>query len=195
MLFVSLFVLASIAYLDHVLGDGRLELVDLRLRYRLFKLRDALRRDLIEGSVKDSSIFRYLDTTISRTIARSETVNIWDGTALVVHYDTDGQLQRFIRNRNRMLGRKENAQVASRYYEYTDIIETALCERHAASLTVAKHVREVVHRTSRNLKKINDVFSAAPETSTLREYGSSLNSTGSLAAQHRSDPHLTPALP
>jgi hypothetical protein len=174
MLFTIFTVLILLVLLDDALRVGRTQYVERELELRLFALRDRLRMSRAQGYIVDSNWARYLDTTISKTINASASVNIWFGTAYLICYRKAPFVTNLIQQREEFLSREENQALAEFFKEYRTIVRAGLRHRHkamAATLSLLAKQWTRVKTFKHNLGGVVAVFANVPETSTLQQYG------------------------
>ena len=78
----AMFVAAVVAY--H-LQRSHLTVITLKHRYTLYSIRDALRDAAMHGEVSSNKwVFKYLDTSITRSIAVLDRLNLWSVLFLAI---------------------------------------------------------------------------------------------------------------
>lgn len=130
MLVVLLSTLIMLALLDRATRYGRLELLKLQTRFKLFALRDELRRKLISGEIPNSNWFAYMDTTLTKSIDRLNDFTIWEAAALAASVDGDPSVQKAHKNLQQALKRPENREIASIFNKYRNCLMGFLYNRH-----------------------------------------------------------------
>lgn len=172
MLFFLVSMLIMLALLDRALRIGRLESLRLDTRFRLFALRDELRRAAVNGTVPQNRWFVYLDTSITKAIDVLPHISIWTALALIYTHSDDKSILEAQAELREALAQEENSQLCLIYVKYLACILTLLRERHRAlGYTVFSAAKAIGAMTG--LKdRLAAIFTVAPETSTLLEHHS-----------------------
>jgi hypothetical protein len=170
--------LAMIAVIERYTRGSHLELAQLRTRYRLFALRDRLRREAFAGAIPCDDWFKYMDTTLTRTIDSLSDVNVWKALAYFAVYgrmddaeEAQAALQKAV-SRNDAFRRI--------YDDYKRLLWELVEERHV----LVRNLPRYLYALARLLRMFDGSFSllrrskehaldgliTAPSTSTLLEY-------------------------
>jgi len=119
---VTLAIMAGL--LNRAVRQDALELKKLDMRFKLFALRDELRRGIIEESVPHNQWTEYLDTTLTKTIDALQEINVWEALALVASYRNDSLILQPQKNLEAALKQKENAKTKQIYDKYVLLSRT-----------------------------------------------------------------------
>jgi hypothetical protein len=161
-----------LALLDRAVRIGRLETLRLEARFKLFALRDGLRRAAIEESVPQNKWFEYLDTSITKAIDMLPHINAWEVLALMYRYSDDESVLDAHIELQDALQQEENQGLQKIYAEYILCIAWLLVERHRTSGVIALKVAKTVGRAVNLRDSLATIVSIAPETSTLLQHHS-----------------------
>ncbi len=170
--------------LNRALRQESLGLKKLDARFKLFELRDELRRGIIDASVPYNRWAKYMDTTLTKTIDALQEVNIWEAIALVLSYRNDSSIRQAQMNLENALKKKENEKIKQIYDKYEICLFDFLLLRHsalvgsikrtgAASIRASVAVDRCVAYVCRKRDQAVRLFGSVPETSTLLKYGGS----------------------
>ncbi len=170
MLYVLVSVLIMTALLDKALRRGRIELLLLEMRFKLFALRDELREGVISGTTPENNWFEYLDTSITKAIDLLPTITVWEALALVLRYRNDEEVQRAQMTLFEALSREENKKLAEIYGEFVVCIVEVLFRRHIGIRYGMTAAAKIVVSAKEFKKKAAQIVTVAPETSTLSHY-------------------------
>src|ERR1044071_2726930 len=110
--------LGMLMLLDRSTRLAKLDLLKLKTRCHLFRLRDDLRRAAISGEVPMNWLFDYLDTSISRTISHLDEINLWEGLALLLSHGKDQALLQAQKHIEKVMREKDNQALMPFYYQY-----------------------------------------------------------------------------
>ena len=172
MLYVLISVLIMAALLDRSLRRGRVEVLLLEMRFRLFALRDELRLGVIEGTMPNNNWFEYLDTSITKTIDLLPTITIWEAVCLVWRYKDREEIQSAQHALIQAFAEETNKPLAAIYTKFVVCIIEILVRRHVGIRYGMTGVAKVVV-SARGLKeKAARIITVAPETSTYYQYAS-----------------------
>jgi hypothetical protein len=158
------------ALFDRATRRGRIELVLLDARFKLFALRDKLREAAIAGEAPENKWFEYLDTTITKSIDMLPRLTVWEVLGLVVAYREDESVIHAQTTLFQALGLEENRKLAEIYGELVVRIGEVLFRRHLATRYMMYAVVFVVRRAQGFKKRAAEIVTVAPETSTLMQY-------------------------
>lgn len=162
--------LIMLALFDKALRRGRFELLFSEARFKLFALRDELRDGVIDGSLPDNKWFEYLDTTITKAIDLLPTITAWEALGLVLRYKNDSAVQHAQLMLIEALGKDENKGLATIYAKFVMCIAEVLFRRHLGIRFSMTALIQVVGRARGLKKKVAEIVTVAPETSTLNQY-------------------------
>lgn len=181
MLYIVLSSLILLAFLDRVVRGGRVKLIKIDLEFDLFALRDELRNAAFVSKISYDNWFDYMDTTITRTIERIDNVNPWLAVGYGWAHRNDPSLFHAQRALETALRLPENQRLAQIHNEYVRLIGRFLEARYPISLPIAAiscalilkdSTESGIHSSAEGGKQdLAPIFSIAPETSTLSEYG------------------------
>lgn len=170
MLYFLASMLIMLALLDRALRIGRLESLRLETRFRLFALRDELRRGGFSGAAPQNKWFEYLDTTITKAIDVLPHINAWEALALLAAYAKDKSVWAAHIELSEALEQPENHALSEVYDKYLDCIVDLLAERHRTSGRVLVTTARAVGRMAHLKNRLAEIITIAPETSTLLNY-------------------------
>ena len=133
MLFALLSVLVAISAIDRCTRMARVERLVLSSRYKLFNLRDILRRSAIGRSVDPNSwLFDYLDKSLTRAASRLSSLNLFELAHSAVRTG-DEEIAGRVRFLNVELNRKQNTRYKAIHEGFQKCILEFLAERHRAT--------------------------------------------------------------
>ena len=121
--------LALIGFADHALRRGRIERLILVTKYGFFELRDELRREAIARNATEWSWFKYMDTTLTRTIKTLDYMSLIGVLSLGRRYRTD-ELWRVAERRDEAFRAPENAWIREVYDGYGRILFNFIMKRN-----------------------------------------------------------------
>jgi hypothetical protein len=176
MLYLLLIGIVMLALLDRTVRNGRLRVLKLETKYKLFALRDELRRAAMRGEIPDNNWLEYMDTTLTMTIERLDAVSLWAVLVMMFRHRKDEPL--FLDLQTKMkaaFALEENKKTAEIHLRYRECLSRFLRARHPIASAVEHTVEGLLTQleaASRREKAIAQTFAAAPETSTLMRYGS-----------------------
>ncbi len=170
MLYFLISMLIMAALFDRATRRGRIELVLLDARFKLFALRDQLRDAAISGEVPENKWFAYLDTTITKSIDKLSELTVWEVSGLFVSYRHDESILRAQTALFRALSQEENQKLAQIYGELVVRIGEVLFFRHLGTRYAMYAVVFCARRARGLKKKFAEIVTVAPETSTLAHY-------------------------
>jgi len=176
MLYLMLIGIVMLASLDRAVRNGRLRVLKLETKYKFFALRDELRNAAIAGEIPDNNWLEYMDTTLTITIERLDTVSLWAALVMMFRYKKEEAIIRKLQGRMKeAFTLEENKKTAQIYKEYRNCLSKFLRARHpvaSAIETTVERLLTTLETANRREKAITETFAAAPETSTLVRYGS-----------------------
>lgn len=177
MLYLLLIGIVMLALLDRTFRGGRLNVLKLETKYKLFALRDELREAAIKGEIPNNNWLDYMDTTLTRTIQRIDVVNLWAALVFSVrHRKDEGALERLEHRMKEAFRLEENRKIAEIHRKYRECLSNFLRARHPivsfTETVVEKVLIKGLEAASGREKEITQTFATAPETSTLVRYGS-----------------------
>jgi hypothetical protein len=170
MLYFLISMLIMAALFDRATRRGRIDLVLLDTRFKLFALRDKLRNAAIAGEVPENKWFEYLDTTITKSIDMLPGLTVWEVAGLFAAYRQDESVLRAQTALFQALGQDENKHLAHIYAELVVRIGEVLFLRHLGTRYLMSGVVFVARRAQGLKKKFAQIVTVAPETSTLTQY-------------------------
>ena len=170
MLYFLISILIMSWLLDKALRQGRTEALLIRVRFKLFALRDELREAVIDGTAPDNRWFEYLDTTITKLIDHLPQITAWEALAFFISYRRNDSVLRAQEALFDAMCRDENRKLQDIYSKLVLCIIELLFHRHIGITLLTSLTAHVVGsaRTLRN--RVAQTFTVAPETSTLLEY-------------------------
>ncbi len=120
---------------------GRLDRVQLDFRYRLFAIRDELREEAISGEIdKESWVFKYLDTTITKSINLLPRMSIWVITYRLLTQKKDPQFNEAIGELISELKKPDNHKIRMIDKKFDMVIGEFLIERHNILVFLSKNI-------------------------------------------------------
>jgi hypothetical protein len=170
MLYVLISVLIMAALLDRSLRRGRVELLLLEMRFKLFALRDELRLGVIDGTMPNNNWFEYLDTSITKTIDLLPTITVWEAVGLVWRYKNTEEIQAAQRDVMLALSEEVNKPLATIYAKFLVCIIEILVRRHVGIRYGMTGLAKVVVGARGLKEKAASIITVAPETSTYYQY-------------------------
>lgn len=170
MLYFLISMLIMAALFDRATRRGRIELVLLDARFKLFALRDKLRNAAIAGEVPENKWFEYLDTTITKSIDNLSGLTVWEVGGLFAAYRHDESVLRAQSALFKALAQEENHDLGLIYGELVYRIGEVLFLRHLCTRYMMYAVVFAASRTQGLKKKFAQIVTVAPETSTLTQY-------------------------
>ena len=170
MLYVLTSVLIMAALLDRALRRGRVDLLLLEMRFKLFALRDELRAGVIAETLPENKWFEYLDTSITKAIDLLPTITAWETVALVLRYQNDPEVQHAQTTLLTALSEEENEKLNEIYINFVLCIVEILFRRHVGIRYGMKGLAKIVVSTRGFIKTAAKIITVAPETSTLTQY-------------------------
>lgn len=172
MLYVLISVLIMLALLDRSLRRGRIELLLIEMRFKLFALRDELRRGVIEERMPDNNWFEYLDTSITRAIDLLPTITIWEAVALIVRYRDDEDIRAAHYTLIKEFSTDDNKPFAPVYANFVMCLTEILFRRHIGIRFGISAVIKGIGRARGFKRWAGEIITLAPETSTYYQYAS-----------------------
>ena len=164
-LIVVLFVLAVWRRLHH-------RYASLKFKYKLFELRDRLRRMAIEGEIDcDSWIFSYFDTSFSKAIQSYYWITMFRMFVLAVKHEDDPALERFRTRMEAEVG--QNKSLKDLQDEYIEAAKIYMIEQHKVSIYLVKPFVYFIFGAAAVAKRVEENSRGVivyPETSTSRKY-------------------------
>ena len=137
---------------------------------RLYALRDDLRERAILGKVDSSGwVFRYLDSSITRTISQMRKLTLWRILAVAIVYRRDERIGRARMHLERELRKDTNTLLAEVYGQYIIEIMTFAIHRNLAARFAFLHLPAAVMGFQRRVSSVLEYTTEVPETSTLEE--------------------------
>jgi hypothetical protein len=139
MLLVLICFFTMLAMLDWAVRLGRVELLILRTRHKLFELRDLLRDAAIWGDVNPNTlVFDYLDSSLTWRAASLKDVTVYHiAGVLLSRSDDERQLtRRDLQTVFVELNKPENSRLKKIYEAYQDHVDEFIHARHRFSLTL-----------------------------------------------------------
>ena len=173
MLVFSISVLIMLAMLDRAVHGLRLEGTQMEARFKLFRLRDELRMATIDGTIPYNEFFRYLDTTLSRTIENIRSVNLWEGFSIYLDLRNDREIRKATQWLDAQLKQSENRGMLPIYAGYSEVLAELLSNRHilVRNLCLATgRIANFMSEISKFKRSIAESYSRAPQTSTLIQH-------------------------
>jgi hypothetical protein len=167
-----------ITVIDRFARVGRIELAEARTRHELFALRDRLRREAIAGAIQFDGWFKYMDTTLTRSIDSVHDVNLWKA---LTYFSVYGRLEMAERAYSDLQeAMQQRPALRAVYTAYSETLWDLIEERHI----LIRNLPKVVFAAGRVFSALDGCFSwlrkskrhalegllSAPETSTLLEY-------------------------
>jgi hypothetical protein len=171
--FVILASLITLILLDRVIRGGHFKIARDAARFKLFALRDELRRAAIEQKVKQSEWFYYLDTTLTRSISNITRISFLDYLVFALRYKEDERIKMAVENRKRAFSLPENQILAEIYNKYLFTLFRFMCERNLLFwLLMGAHSdrNRGSHLPKDEVEKV-EIFGNVPATSTLLTHG------------------------
>lgn len=183
MLYVWILLILALFYCDR-LRRLNVDNKTLKCRYKLYALRDSLRYRVITGEIKSNYwVFEYLDSSITKTISKLDDVTAWHGVFLYLAHRKDPDFDRAKTYLDRELEKPENRSLRRVHRRYCGVLSKYLMRRHPVSLRlffsqwityifVTQFLRQQLERLKMAWARAVEMFTEAPETSTLYEFGS-----------------------
>lgn len=169
MIFLLIFALFAAALLQRARQEYQAGIVE-RHAFALFALRDELREAGSSGALRANHwLFAYLDSSIARSIAVLPAVNVWTLMTLVATKRRDERLQRSVRQLTLELQKPCNAGFNEIHERYFQELADYLLDRHLVVRAVVKSL-EAVESIHRRWQNAVELFTEAPETSTLPDF-------------------------
>jgi len=170
-------ILATIILMSLVwdfLSRLRQETIVLEHQFRLYALRDALREQVMQGSVKsDNWVFQYLDSSIAKLISQLSTVSFWRVLSMMLFYPRNPRTKVGLEHLAREMKKPHNAPLLKIYIHYMAELGFFLTKRHSvlryALLSFGQLIR-AQSWTREKYRQAKALLTAAPETSTLAEF-------------------------
>ena len=174
MIFALLSVLMSISVIDRCTRMARVERLILSSRFKLFNLRDLLRRAAIDRTIDPGSwLFDYLDTSLTRSASRIASLNLFEIAYIATCVGDEGITTR-MRSLNLELNRKGNSRFRSIQEGFQKCILEFLAERHRAFGISARSVTGALQSGQAAWQKWKKRSAVAvisnPKMSTLHSY-------------------------
>lgn len=142
-------------------------------RFRMFKLRDQLRFDAIEGRIdKCGTAFRFLDESMSSSIGKVEKYNIytWAFTHFMEQADK-AELPERLRQVNEAM--EENSIAQERFHEMMDLIAEQFIRKHyflRVVLRTAFVVKDFKDWMNRKMQEITASFAVGSKSSSYDHF-------------------------
>jgi hypothetical protein len=171
MLFFWLSLLFLLAALDHSIRSGRVEVLVLNTRRQLFRLRNALRWEAINGGVDSNSwLFDYLDTSLTRSAQSLPKFTIYThlGNAVGSRKEKVERQQSYV-VLDKELGQPENSVYRSIQEKYQTSLKCYLADRHKIVFPLLRRRGFFDDKTDRHADSI-PTLPTDPKVSTLAEY-------------------------
>jgi hypothetical protein len=167
-------VLLAIAIIDRSTRMARVERLVLSTRYKLFNLRDILRRAAIDRTVDPNSwLFDYLDTSLTRAAGMLASLNLFE-IAYFAAQAGDEAIAIRVRSLNVELNHKGNSRFRAVHEGFQKCILDFLEERHRAIGRTARFgvraVRSGQYLWQRLKKRSSVALISDPRISTLGTY-------------------------
>lgn len=173
MLYLLVLLFIGWVFADRATRLSRVEIISLKTRQELFRLRDELRNAAIAREVIYNNWLEYMDTTLTTTIQRLDAVNAWGAIIVSWRHKNDHELAALVRHRNEAFRLPENAKICEIHWKYRQCLYRFLKGRHPKVTALLKIVGKAFKALPTKKDEIVLAFSTAPETSTLMQYGSS----------------------
>lgn len=153
----------------------------LEYQYKLYALRDELRRYAIENPIVAKGwVFMYLDSTLTKFVPILPEVSIWQALALLLTYSDDARFKKRRNHLEREYAKPQNAKFKQVEVKLMATLGQFVMKRHSGlgfsfvvlrklSFSIAA-VRSWVNWARMTRKATLEVVVEAPETSTLGEY-------------------------
>jgi len=142
--------------------------VALKFKYRLYELRDELRRDAIQGGIdKDSWLFNYFDNTLSVQISQSYKLTLFRAIYLHFLYSENAEINTFRKKLDEELA--QNSKYQDLYDRYAAALISYMFYQHDVSgnfiyypIRLFHIVNEFITKRFKNWSKNYFIY---PETS------------------------------
>lgn len=170
MLYFLIALVILFALCDRASRHSRIELLLLNSRFKLFKIRDELRRNAIRGQLETNKWFDYLDTSLTKTIDQLPKLTIWQAFILFVHYKDDEQILNAERELMKALDEEGNEKLSELYSNYLLSVAEFIFTRHRSMRLSFKVLAKATGGLMKLKNEMAKIISAAPETSTLLKY-------------------------
>jgi hypothetical protein len=170
MLYALIAIFVMVSLLDKALRRGRVEVLLLEMRFKLFAVRDELREGVINGVIPENKWFEYLDTSITKAIDLLPTITAWEVLGLGWRYKNDPEILQAQVALFEALGKEENEKLAETYGKFLGCIVELLFRRHVAIRYGMTGIVLGVKRAQEFKKNSAQIITVAPETSTLIHY-------------------------
>ena len=162
MMFVALLFFVICLYLLYELKKFSLDTSIKRYRYRLYALRDKLRKHVMEGQVDNENwLFDYLDNSITKSCDMLSELNFGRFIIFWAFDNRDPKFKLAIEDLYQEFKRPENILLEKIDQDYTDILVDFLQERHKVlNYIITKSLKWLFRKGAQGL-------TVSPETSTF----------------------------
>lgn len=149
--------------------------LDLEFQLDLYRLRDRLRTEAIEGKIKANDwFFDYMDSSICKTIEEVSSLNIFSIILLYLKNRKNERIISFRRKVNESLNKNQDAKKL--YAEYGLITLNYIIKKHYIIKIIVYLLHNIIESVSFLSKGVKSAYSMVegvrsyPETSTVSQY-------------------------
>ncbi len=144
----------------------------LKFKYKLYSLRDRLRKMAINGEIKSEWIFEFFDTSLSKAISESYYITLFRLSTLAVIHENDQELVEFSKKLEKDLSIESNIKEIQESYFLA--VKTYVLDQHYVSITfIIKPIVVLVFGTAAAASKFNQWLRGIlvyPETSASEKF-------------------------